>query len=34
MSEQTAQTALEQKLWEGIVQYPEEFVEKYIAKGY
>ena len=28
------QTLLEQKLWEGIVQYPEDFVEKYIAKGY
>ncbi len=21
-------------LWEGIVQYPPEFIEKYIAKGY
>ena len=25
---------LEQKLWDGIVQYPEEFVDKYIAQGY
>jgi 2,3-dihydroxybenzoate-AMP ligase len=28
------QTMLEQKLWDGIVQYPEEFVDKYIAQGY
>ena len=28
------QTVLEQKLWDGIVQYPEEFVDKYIAQGY
>ena len=25
---------LEQKLWDGIVQYPAEYVEKYIAQGY
>ncbi len=25
---------LEEKLWKGIVQYPSEFVEKYIAQGY
>ncbi|RYL27171.1 (2,3-dihydroxybenzoyl)adenylate synthase [Acinetobacter piscicola] len=27
-------SVLEQKLWDGIVQYPPEFVDKYIAKGY
>ncbi|WP_111858480.1 (2,3-dihydroxybenzoyl)adenylate synthase [Acinetobacter sp. CFCC 10889] len=35
MSEQTlSEQKLEQKLWDGIVQYPPEFVEKYIAQGY
>lgn len=25
---------IEAKLWEGVVPYPPEFVERYIARGY
>lgn len=28
------QSSLEHKLWQGIVQYPQEFVDKYVSQGY
>ena len=34
LNERIKENKFEQKLWEGISQYPPEFVEKYIAQGY